>query len=140
MKKNLIVCIGALFMILLCGCGEYIVVNGVSYRVLSQEEERAMVSFARLTLLNSGEDMTAAQRNYITYNEPEIYLSYKGNRSGKASYEWCCSDDVLFRVNCEGEFLTSNMNVNARKINLREDLKKGESSKLERLTLQEIEF
>ena len=93
MKKNLIVCIGALFMILLCGCGEYIVVNGVSYRVLSQEEERAMVSFARLTLLNSGEDMTAAQRNYITYNESIIENGLaKAKLSGR--FEIC--DSVIF--------------------------------------------
>ena len=46
--------------------------------------------------------------------------------------------EIMVRLNCEGEFLSRNMRVNARKINLNEDLKKGQKSALEKLTLKEI--
>ena len=126
-----------LIVMVLAGCGEHIIVNGVSYRVLSKAEEREMLSFARITLLN-GEKLTPAQKSFILNTQPVIRLSYNGNKRGRASYEWICSDDVMVRLNCEGEFLTENMRISARKINLKENLNKDKSSNLEKITLKEI--
>ncbi len=140
MKKIILLTFFALANLFLCGCGEYIIINGVSYRVLSEDEERAMLSFARMTLLNSGEKMTAQQKNFIRTQTPKIRISYTGDKSGRASYEWIFNDEILFRLNCDGEFLTDSMAVNARKVNLVENLKKGEKSNLEKLTLKEMDF
>lgn len=140
MRKIILLTFLVLANLFFCGCGEYVIINGVSCRVLSEEEERAMLSFARLTLLNSGEKMTPQQKHFIRTQNPKIRISYSGNKSGRASYEWIFSDEILFRLNCEGEFLSDSMNVNARKVNLVENLKKGEKSNLEKLTLKEMNF
>ena len=128
----------AIFAAILAGCGEHVIINGISYRVMSQSEEKEMLSFARLTLLNSEQNLTPAQKNFILNTQPSIRISYTGNKSGRASYEWIINDEVMVRLNCEGEFLSSNMRVNARKVNLNETLKKGQKSGLQKLTLKEI--
>ena len=97
-----------------------------------------MLSFARLTLLNSEQKLTQSQKNFILNTMPDTRISYTGDKRGRISYEWICNDEIMVRLNCEGEFLSRNMRVNARKINLNEDLKKGQKSALEKLTLKEI--
>ena len=139
MKKFIYGLIMSLSILFAAGCGEHIIVNGVSYRILSEQEEKDMLQFARITLLQN-EKLTLAQQNYIKKTEPQIRLSYTGNKTGRASYQWICDDAVMVRVNCDGKFLTSDMNVNTRKTNLQETIKKGEKSSLEKLTLKEIEY
>ena len=139
MKKiiyGLIMCFSVIFA---AGCGEHVIVNGVSYQALSEQELKEMVRFARITLLQN-EKLTLAQQNYIKKNEPEIRLSYTGNKTGRASYQWICDDAVMVRMNCEGKFLTDNMNINTRKIKLQETIQKDGKSALEKLTLKEIEY
>lgn len=138
MKKIFVLLLMALFSVFAGGCGEHIIINGVSYRVLDADEEKEMLSFARLTLLNSEQKLTPAEKNFILNTQPLIRISYTGNKYGRASYEWICNDEVMVRLNCEGEFLSSNMKVNARKINLNENIKKGQKSGLEKLTLKEL--
>ena len=138
MNRFFVCCMIAVFTVLLSGCGEHVIVNGVSYRVLSKEEEKEMLSFARLTLLNSEQKLTQSQKNFILNTMPGTHISYTGDKRGRISYEWICNDEIMVRLNCEGEFLSRNMRVNARKINLNENLKKGQKSALEKLTLKEI--
>lgn len=147
------------FAVISAGCGEKIIINGKAYSVLSQEEEQQMLLFARLTLVNSwnkpytkslmvkpqkdttpqeNKNITQAQKDFIMNTMPEIKLFYTGDKSGRASYEWIFDDTVMFKVNCDGRFLTDSMNVNARKINLKEIIEKGKSPALERLTFKEI--
>lgn len=131
--------LGALVLLICTGCGEHIIVNGVSYRVLSKEEEKEMVQFARMTLIK-GEKLTLAQQNFVRSNDPEIRLSYTGDKTGRASYQWICDDAVMLRLNCEGEFLSENMQVNTRKTKMEEKLEKGGKTALEKLTFKEIEY
>lgn len=138
MNRFFVCCVIAVFSVLLSGCGEHVIVNGVSYRVLSKEEEKEMLSFARLTLLNSEQKLTQSQKNFILNTMPDTRISYTGDKRGRISYEWICNDEIMVRLNCEGEFLSRSMRVNARKINLNENLKKGQKSALEKLTLKEI--
>lgn len=137
MKKIFIGLIGCMMLLLCSGCGEHIIVNGVSYRALSEDEYNAMIAFARMTLIN-GEKLTAGQQNFIRTQKPSIRISYTGNKAGRASYEWIITDDIMVRLNCEGEFLSDNMKVNTRKIKLQEDMKKNQKSSLEKLTFKEI--
>ena len=139
MKKFIYGLIMSLSILFAAGCGEHIVVNGNSYRILSEQEEKEMLRFARITLLQN-EKLTLAQQNYIKKTEPQVRLSYTGNKTGRASYQWICDDAVMVKVNCDGKFLSSDMNVNTRKTNLQETIKKGEKSSLEKLTLKEIEY
>ena len=139
MKKFICGLITVLLAVFAAGCGEHIIVNGVSYRVLTEEELKEMVQFARITLIQN-EKLTPAQQNYIRKNEPEVRLSYTGSKRGRASYQWICDDFVMVRLNCDGEFLSDNMKINTRKTKLQETIKKGEKSALEKLTLKEIEY
>lgn len=139
MQKMIYGLLGALVLLICTGCGEHIIINGVSYRVLSQEEEKEMVQFARITLIK-GEKLTIAQQNFVRSKEPEIRLTYTGDKKGRASYQWICDDAVMLRLNCEGEFLTEDMKVNTRKTKLQEKIKKGEKTAIEKLTFKEIEY
>lgn len=139
MQKMIYGLLVALVLLICTGCGEHIIINGVSYRVLSKEEEKEMVQFARMTLIK-GEKLTLAQQNYIRSNEPEVRISYTGSKIGRASYQWICDDAVMVRLNCEGEFLSENMKVNTRKTKLQEKVKKGEKAVLEKLTFKEIQY
>lgn len=140
MKKTFMFSIFALICIFFCGCGERVIVNGIAYNVLNAEEEKEMLSFARMTLLNSNQKFTQKQKNFILNTMPDIRISYTGDKAGRISYEWICDDDFMVRLNCNGEFLSSNMQVSARKIDLSEDIKKGQKSGLEKLTFKEIKF
>lgn len=153
----------ALFFMLIAaafsGCGEKVIINGRSYRALSKAEEEQMLLFARLTLTNSSDkisfvidplvtkpgpstprekNLTESQKKFIMTTMPQIQISYTGNKSGKASYEWIYNDQIMFRVNCEGEFLTESMRVNTRKMNLKEIIGAGKTPVLEKLTFKEI--
>ena len=139
MKKFICGLITGLLAVFAAGCGEHIIVNGVSYRVLSEDEQKEMVQFARITLIQN-EKLTPAQQAYIRKNEPDIKLSYTGNKIGKASYQWICDDAVMVRLNCDGKFLSDEMNINTRKTKLKEAVKKVEAPALEKLTFKEIEF
>ena len=88
MNRFFVCCMIAVFTVLLSGCGEHIIVNGVSYRVLSKEEEKEMLSFARLTLLNSEQKLTQSQKNFILNTMPDTRISYTGDKRGRISYEW----------------------------------------------------
>lgn len=138
MKKILLCAFFAAASIILSGCGERIIVNGVSYRIMTKEEEKEMLSIARGALLNSDKKLTQAEKNFILSTEPAIKISYNGDKHGKASYEWICNDRVMLRVNFEGPLASSGMSVNTRKINLQEDIKKGQKSNIEKLTFKEI--
>lgn len=126
-----------ILMIVCAGCGEHVIVNGISYRALSSEEQKAMLAFARMTIIN-GEKLTAAEQNYVRTVQPTVRLSYTGDKVGRASYEWIIADDVIVRLNCEGEFLSDNMRLNTRKIKLHEDKLKGQKNSLEKLTFKDI--
>ncbi|MBR2722832.1 MAG: hypothetical protein IKB77_00745, partial [Lentisphaeria bacterium] len=77
MKKMFYIAVFSVLSMIFSGCGEHIIVNGVSYKILTESEQKEMVQFARLTLIR-GEKLTHAQQNYIRNTEPEIRLSYTG--------------------------------------------------------------
>lgn len=139
MKKMFYIAVFSVLSMIFSGCGEHIIVNGVSYKILTESEQKEMVQFARLTLIR-GEKLTHAQQNYIRNTEPEIRLSYTGDKTGKASYQWICDDAVMVRLNCSGEFLSDNMSVNTKKIKLAERVGKDGKRVLEKLTFKEIEY
>lgn len=162
LKKQFYVIFIVCLMMLFAGCGEHIIVNGNAYRVLTENEEKQMLEFARLTLIGSGDkpglvmlprnrkpgtplpprppSLNKRQKNFIRTTMPRIRLSYTGHKSGRASYEWILDDDVMIRLNCEGRFLTDDMRVNTRKVNLKEVPVNGKSGSLEKLTFKEIPY
>ena len=73
----------------LCGgCFKhYKVINGITYEVLSPNEELEMKATARAALAKS-RALTVQEQEMIKSTPPELKIRYTGNRMGDATVRW----------------------------------------------------
>ncbi len=97
-----------LLAILLGGCVETAVINGNEYEVLSTQEEQQLVVAARQSLRHSPKSLTPAEHKFVQEKQPEINITYTGDRSGKAHLYWRTPKKTIDVV-MTGEFLSDQM-------------------------------
>ncbi len=91
MKKVLLFFVSALFIsAVICGCGTpKVVVNGVEYDALKQEEIKEMCALAELYLNSNIPNVISRQEaGLIRRLEPTCKIKYYGDRTGKAVIRW----------------------------------------------------
>ena len=73
----------------LCGgcVKHYKVINGITYEVLSPNEELEMKAAARAALAKS-KALTIPEQEMIKSTQPELKIRYTGNRMGDATVRW----------------------------------------------------
>ena len=73
----------------LCGgcVKHYKVINGITYEVLSPNEELEMKAAARAALARS-RTLTVQEQERIKNTPPELKIRYTGNRMGDATVRW----------------------------------------------------
>ncbi|MBQ9789280.1 MAG: hypothetical protein IJW31_06775 [Lentisphaeria bacterium] len=121
-RKLCITLVAIFALILLSGCGDKILINGKYYYILSAEEEQAMLDFARITLCSPTNDLSPAACSFIRSTEPKIFLTYSGNKSGYAVYEWIFGDMYVYKISCRGKFLTDEMEIKVISQRLLDDI------------------
>lgn len=71
------------------GCRSRIVVNGESYSMLNEREERELVILARETLIRNAKKLvTQDEVEELRRREPELRIDYRGDCSGEAVVIW----------------------------------------------------
>ena len=71
------------------GCRNQVVVNGRSYAMLNEREERELVMLARETLIrNASKLITADEVAEVRRLEPETKIDYRGDCFGEAVVCW----------------------------------------------------
>lgn len=71
------------------GCRSRIVVNGESYTMLNEREERELVMLARETLIRNSSKLIAPDDvAELRRREPELRVDYRGDCSGEAVVIW----------------------------------------------------
>ena len=80
---------GALFgLLLLCGCGPSVVVDGERYDALDEEDQEKLVLLARSSLKRSPKAVNPTELSEILRVEPTIQIKYTGDRAGIARVGW----------------------------------------------------
>ena len=77
-------------LVLLCGCkGPTVMVNGVEYEALSEEEVKELCSMSEMYLRNNVPNVISEQESRtIRSFDPECTIKYNGDRSGRAVIRW----------------------------------------------------
>jgi len=92
MKRNqfriILILAGLLFGGLLSGCANYVEVNGVKYKTLTDSQRRELVYRARLALYKNTKLVPKSDYVFIAGNEPEMKIDYAGDRLGTAKLTW----------------------------------------------------
>ncbi len=70
------------------GCAEYVEVNGASYKAITKDQRRELIYRARLTLYKNSKIVPTSDYLFATSHEPEIKISYSGDRFGTAKVTW----------------------------------------------------
>lgn len=79
----------ALLLASVSGCRSKIAVNGESYSMLNEREERELVMLARETLIRNAKKLVAQDEvEDIRRMEPELRIDYRGDCSGEAVVIW----------------------------------------------------
>lgn len=88
MKKSLFPAF--VLLVLLCGCkGPTVMVNGVEYEALSEEEVKELCSMSEMYLRNNVPNVISEQESRtIRSFDPECTIKYNGDRSGRAVIRW----------------------------------------------------
>lgn len=104
MKKPMTMPLFTIFMLLTlafpCGCRNQIEVDGEHYDMLTEDETRQLLAFARETLIqnsplaqkrrspDSPQLLTIEEARKIRSSEPELKIEYRGDCSGEAVVIW----------------------------------------------------
>ena len=100
---------GMLFgLLLLCGCGPSVVVDGERYDALTEEDQEKLVLLARSSLKRSPKAVNATELSEILRADPTIQIKYTGDRTGIARVGWTVHGRQITVVFL-GHFLTDEM-------------------------------
>ena len=80
----------SLLLLLFCGCkGPTVLVDGVEYSALSDEEVKALCAISEMYLRNNVPNVISEQEARAIRNfDPECNIRYNGDRSGRAVIRW----------------------------------------------------
>lgn len=98
----------ALLTLFLCGCYETAVINGVRYEVLSEREEKTLVSMAKDSLKRSENALSPRDHYMCMAMEPKLEIKYMADRSGQAKVIWKLDDKNVI-IGIAGEFMTDDV-------------------------------
>lgn len=90
MKKLIFVWLMSAVSVLFFGCaGPKVMVNGIEYDALSEEEEKELCNLARLYLSGNVPNVISQQESgLIRRLDPICMIKYNGDRSGRAVIRW----------------------------------------------------
>ncbi|MBS1370799.1 MAG: hypothetical protein HPZ91_12680 [Lentisphaeria bacterium] len=98
------------FLGLLSGCAPTITVNDTSYKALTASEERHLISAARMLLMKPGRVVTKDEVRIVQKTEPELKITYTGDRSGRAAVRWNAPQKIIV-VHFDGELTDNDVSV-----------------------------